>query len=276
VVVHGVTDAGLVREHNEDQFLIAELERTLRIVQCGYPDNDGRTLVDDIPALFMLVADGMGGHEHGEVASAVVTDVMANYAFSMMPWLGAADVGDGSIENALGAGLTRAVEESQQRMEEVAERKGLRPQMGSTLTLGYVVWPRLYLVHVGDSRAYLYRDDELYRLTRDHNVAEQMVQEGLITEEDAKKSAWSSVLTNAVGGGQTTLEAELHQVALEEKDVLLLCSDGLYGMVDDDSITRTLSACTSGTFVAPCARRLVEAAKKAGAEDNVTVVLARF
>jgi protein phosphatase len=273
--IYGVSDRGRVRENNEDQFLIADLERSLTIRQCGIPANNARIVRENPPGYFMLVADGMGGHEGGETASAVVMDVMVEYAFSMMPWLGGTS-GTERSEQALAEGLKEAVERSHNRMREIAARKGFGARMGSTLTLAYVVWPKIFLVHVGDSRAYLWRRGELVRLTRDHNLADQMVQQGLMTEDEARTSTFSRILTNVVGGGQKEAKAELHATELEPDDVLLLCTDGLHGELDEATIESSLACVMGPEYVEKVAKSLVEAAKRAGGKDNITAVVARF
>jgi protein phosphatase len=262
-----------VRERNEDQFVIAQLERGIQIQQCGYAGNDGLRLVDKPTGRLMLVADGMGGQVSGDVASAVVLDAMLGYAYSMMPWLRMTTAAD---ERALADGLTTAVQRAQQRMQEVAERKGLHGDMGSTLTMGYLSWPTLYLVHVGDSRAYLMRDGELFRLTRDHNLAEEMVRMGAMTPEEARRSRFASVLTNSVSTSDQEIRVELHQVDARQGDLVLLCTDGLYGEVDDKFIKSRLMHVVGPDLVEPCLNALVKAALDNGGRDNVTAILARF
>ncbi|MEM9067635.1 MAG: protein phosphatase 2C domain-containing protein [Myxococcota bacterium] len=269
----GATDTGRVRERNEDQFLIARLERTVEVEHCGLAVNDGVRHTDRPTGRLMMVADGMGGQVRGDVASAVVVDAMLQYAVSMMPWLRMSSAAD---ERALADGLTSAVERSQRRMLEVAERKGFVGDMGSTLTLGYVMWPTLYLVHVGDSRAYLFRGGELFRLTKDHNLATEMVRMNVMTDEEAQASRFASVLTNSVSTSNEEIRVELHQVELRQGDLVLLCTDGLYGEISEPEIKLQLSHVVATDFVEPCVKRLVELAREAGGRDNITAVLAAF
>ncbi len=273
VTVHGRTDTGCVRSNNEDQFLVAELERAMVLQQSGFPIEDGRRLVDHPRAKLIVVADGMGGHSSGEVASTVAVDAMTHYAFSMLPWLGSAAT---ESEEALAQGLELAVQHAQARIRLVAMRKGLDTSLGTTLTMAYIKWPSMYLVHVGDSRAYLFRAGELFRLTRDHNLAEEMIRRGVLTEDEARDSRFASILTNAVGGTTDDVNAELFHFELLEGDLLLLCTDGLYGEVTDADIAKRLSHVRSPAFVEPCVDALIKAAKAAGGRDNVTAVLALF
>ncbi|HJK90950.1 MAG TPA: protein phosphatase 2C domain-containing protein [Polyangiaceae bacterium LLY-WYZ-15_(1-7)] len=269
----GASDPGCVRERNEDQFVVASLERSIHVQQCGYVGNDGTKHTDVPTGRLMIVADGMGGQVSGDVASAVVIDAMLQYAFSMMPWLRANNAGD---ERALAEGLTQAVQRSQQRMQEVAVRKGMHGDMGSTLTMGYLSWPMLYLVHVGDSRAYLLRSGELFRLTRDHNLAEEMVRMNVMTEDEARSSRFASVLTNSIGTSEKEIRVELHQVELRRGDKVLLCTDGLYGEVPDKDIKGRLMHVVAPDLVAPCVQSLIQAARDGGGRDNITAVLALF
>lgn len=273
-IIKGASHPGLVRERNEDQYVIARMERSLHIEHCGLEGNDGTTHTDVPTGRLMMVADGMGGQVRGDVASAVVVDAMLTYAFSLMPWLRLSTAAD---ERALADGLTAAVQRSQQRMLDVAERKGFVGDMGSTLTMGYVMWPILYLVHVGDSRAYLFRGGELFRLTRDHNLAQEMVRMKVMTEADAAASRFSSVLTNCVStSNNEELKVELHQVELRRDDRVLLCTDGLYGEVPDKDIKGRLMHVVDPELVAPCVHSLIEMAKAAGGRDNITAVLSLF
>ena len=269
--IFGASDAGCVRPNNEDQFLIAKLERSVLLQQSGFPLNDGTRLRQASPWLFM-VADGMGGHEGGEVASAVVIDAMAHYAFTAMPWVGAHEDHDQELVEGMQAAVVRA----QERMLQVAARKGLDERLGSTLTMAYASWPNLLLFHVGDSRAYLYRESHLHQLTRDHNLAEEMVQRKVLTPDQARESRYSSVLTNALGGGSAAVHVELHRMQLVPGDLVLLCSDGLHGELSDAQIGERMAAVSGAADLAPCVRGLIDAAKAAGGRDNVTVVLARF
>jgi len=270
--IYGVSDKGRVRPNNQDQFLIARLERSVVIEQSGFPLEDGRRLSQASPHMFM-VADGMGGHEGGDVASAVTIDAMAHYAFTTMPWL---DANDEKAAQDLVDGLAAAVTQAQERMLRIAARKHIDERLGSTLTMAYAVWPTLFLFHVGDSRAYLYRDGELRRVTRDHNLAEEMIERQVMTPEEARGSRFSSMLTNALGGGTGSVHVELHRLELQRGDLILLCSDGLHGEVSDSDIMKKLAFVSAPELVSPCVQSLVDAAKRAGGRDNITAVLARF
>lgn len=269
--VAGQTHQGSVRSNNQDQFLIASLERSLLIEGSSLPAEAGTRLTDTPQGRLLIVADGIGGHGGGEVASAVAIDAMAHYAFETMPWVQRRS--DCSSEE-LTLGMQEAMERAQARIRRVAKRKGLNEDLGTTLTMAYVAWPNAYLTHVGDSRAYLYRDGVLYRLTRDHTLAQHLVDVDSMTPEEAKHSRLSHVLVNAVGGSSDAIEVELHLTHLQLDDQLLLCSDGLYDMVEDDAISAALTR--TDRPVERVVAGLVDAANKAGGRDNITLVLARF
>lgn len=269
--VAGKTHKGQVRDDNQDHFLVASLERSLLVEDSSLPAEAGTRLTDTPQGRLFIVADGIGGHGGGEVASAVAVDAMAHYAFETMPWV--LNRNDCSMDE-LETGLRDAMGKAQARIRRVARRKNLNTDLGTTLTMGYVAWPELFLVHVGDSRAYLYRDDKLHRLTRDHTLAQQLVDGNAMSEEEAKSSRLAHVLVNAMGGSSDDLNVELHRMELMLDDQLLFCSDGLYDMVGDAAIEAHLAE--RERPVSDVVELLVGAANAAGGRDNVTVVLARF
>ena len=269
--VYGMTDVGRVRSVNQDQFLVAALERSLLVEGSSFPAQAGTRLTDTPQGRLLIVADGIGGHGGGEVASAVAIDAMAHYAFETMPWMFAGDECSGE---ELTKGLREAMRKAQDRVRRVARRKALNEDMGTTLTMAYVAWPDCYFVHAGDSRAYLLRDDELHRLTRDHTLAQQLIDGAAMTEEEAASSRLSHVLVNAVGGRSDDLDVEMRHLALRLDDQLLLCTDGLSGMISDRIISEKLAR--TDLPVQEVVRQLIAAANDAGGRDNVTAVLVRF
>jgi protein phosphatase len=145
--------------------------------------------------------------------------------------------------------------------------------MGTTLTMAYLLWPRLYVVHAGDSRCYLLRGNRLEQVTRDHTVAQRLVDEGALSAADAEQSRWSHVLYNCVGGGTHEIKPEVYRARVEPGDALLLCSDGLSKVVPDETIRQELARRQGAEQTC---RRLVDLANEAGGPDNVTAVVARF
>jgi protein phosphatase len=144
--------------------------------------------------------------------------------------------------------------------------------------MGYVVWPRLYVVHAGDSRCYLYRSPKLKQITEDQTVAEKKLDKDVLTPDEVVASPWSNVLWNAVGGGSEDISPEVYKAELRKDDVLLLCTDGLTKHVKDEAIVRTLTGRITAPPESPqaAAEKLVEMANQEGGMDNITAVVARF
>jgi serine/threonine protein phosphatase PrpC len=154
------TDVGCVRKRNEDQFLVATLQRSLTVLESSLDTPPSR--VEGLPGLLLAVADGVGGVPGGDVASAVAIDTVADCFLSVLPWTTQAQP---DPEN-LASGMREALEAGQIRLRQIAARKGLDLRLGTTLTVAYVAWPRMQILHIGDSRAYLLRNDTLTHLTR--------------------------------------------------------------------------------------------------------------
>jgi protein phosphatase len=175
-------------------------------------------------------------------------------------------------EEELEAELRVAVEACHRTVSESAAASNFR-KMGTTLTLAYVLWPRLYVVHVGDSRCYLRRKDCIHRMTRDHTLAQRAVDAGLLSPEQAENSRMSHALWNCIGGSSSAaVTPDVYRATLEEGDELLLCSDGLTRSLTDEQIRTMLEGSATPR---DAAEALVAAANDAGGEDNITVVVAR-
>jgi len=228
VIAAAATDIGLVREGNEDSYLVDE-------------------------PLF-AVADGMGGHRGGEVASQLALETVEKLFRK-----GEGDLAE-QVQEANRAVFERSVEDRQ-----VAG-------MGTTLTAALVEGDRIRLAHVGDSRAYLLRDGELRRLTEDHTLVHRMVTEGEISETEAEAHPQRSVLTRALGVDMF-VDVDDDVVQVRSGDRLLLCTDGLTGMVSEDEIKEMLQHVADP---AEAAERLVRSANEAGGVDNITVVILDF
>lgn len=264
----GLTDRGRVRERNEDQFLLADLTKSLKIRATSVPEEISGALGGKEHGKLFLVADGMGGQAGGEIASGVATETVARYVLHTMPWFFRLRDGE---EDDLEQQLRAALHACREEVETVGRASGYT-EMGTTLTLGYLMWPRLYVVHVGDSRAYLFRDGEARQLTTDHTVAQRMVEKGLLTPEQAAQSRWGHALVRCVSAGTPEPDADVLKVKLKAGDALLFCTDGLSKYLEPDAIAAALG--TGGSAEAT-ARELVESANAAGGTDNVTVVVVR-
>jgi PPM family protein phosphatase len=227
LVVGAATDVGRVRGHNEDAYL-----------------------VDDQLGL-VAVADGMGGHQAGEVASATALEALR------------ASVGSG-------AGVRDAVTAANEAVYEKSTTDERLRGMGTTLTAGTLAaGGTVLLAHVGDSRAYELHDGQFRQLTTDHSLIEELIQAGELTESEAEGDPRRSMITRSVGI-EPTVDVDLYPVHVESGDRLLLCSDGLTGMVDEDEIGEILR---SEPDPIAAARRLIDAANRGGGTDNITVLV---
>jgi protein phosphatase len=267
---HGVTDIGKLREVNQDQFLIADLRKSLHLFQTSLAMDDQSRLFSGSQGKLLLVADGMGGAATGERASTLVVDSVAAYILNTLQWFFRLeeDREEDFVED-LKAGLKRSEENLFAEAEAIPQRHG----MGTTLTMAYIVWPRLYVVHAGDSRCYLFHKQRLKQVTTDHSYAQEFVDAGVIEPEEAEKSRWSHLLWNVIGGKGDEVRPEVHKARLSTNDSLLLCTDGLTYHVSDDKIAELLG---SDLSAADLCQQLVDAANEAGGSDNITIVVARF
>jgi PPM family protein phosphatase len=204
-----------------------------------------------------VVADGMGGAQAGEVASRIAVEVFEQ---------GLPD--DGTPAERL-ADRTR---EANKRIYDLSKAKHERAGMGTTLTAAYLDDSELSIAHVGDSRAYLFRDGELTRLTRDHSLVESLIQAGKLTEEQAAEHPQRSIITRALGP-EPTVEVDTWTYPVRAGDVLLLCSDGLTSMISEEQLASVLQ---THTDLSQAAQALINEANAAGGRDNITVVLFRL
>jgi serine/threonine protein phosphatase PrpC len=204
-----------------------------------------------------VVADGMGGAQAGEVASRIAVEAFAD---------GLPD--SGTPEER----LARRVLEANHRIYEVSIAESEHAGMGTTLTAAYLVNSELAIAHVGDSRAYLFRDGKLQRLTQDHSLVDELVRRGKLTEEQAAEHPQRSIITRALGP-EPTVEVDTWTYPVKAGDVLLLCSDGLTSMVPEDRVQEILAA---NRDLDAAAQALIDDANEAGGRDNITVVLFRL
>lgn len=207
------------------------------------------------------VADGMGGAPGGNIASRLAVDEFADSLERFSP------NGHYEDEDLVNAALSAHTV--------VQERPSFQPEltgMGSTIVAAVFHDTDLSLCHVGDSRAYLYRQKELIQLTRDHSVVQDMLDDGKITKEEAEQVVFKSTLSQALGPSEAVVPEVTH-LEMQERDVLLLCSDGLCGFVPDEEIAEVLKA--HGHNLRTGMNILVETAVKFGSTDNITVVLAK-
>ena len=266
---YGITDIGLRREENQDQFLVAELGRALVIHQTSLGAKAQGTLHGPSHAQLLAVADGVGGSAGGALASQLAVQTLVRYTLNLLPWCARLDP---EQDDDLVSELKVALEGCRSELANAASEDPSRANMATTLTLAFVIWPQAWILNVGDSRAYLAHGSELTRLTQDQTVAVELAAAGAISESAALRSRWRSVLSNSLGGGADRAP-EVTRVTLTLGDTLLLCSDGLTAHVADEEITQHLISAPSSE---DACQTLVSAANEAGGSDNVTCVVARF
>jgi protein phosphatase len=262
----GLTDIGRVRESNEDHFLIADLARTLWVRETNLPQ--AATQYGRNRGHIFLVADGMGGHHAGEVASALGLEAVEAYVLHLLRRFSNLQVGD---EPGVLRDFKEALRQADARIVEEAAQHPEYAGMGTTLTLAFVSGWRLFVFHAGDSRCYLYRGGQLRQVTDDDTVAAELARIGVIKPEEVRHNRNRHLVTNILGRGTTTVQVE--RVDLQPGDAVLLASDGLTDMLADDWIAAVL-----GSEADPrgACKRLVSEANTAGGKDNITAIVARF
>jgi protein phosphatase len=268
---YGLTHAGRVRTSNEDQFLIAELGTTMRVSLTSLPERQAQKAQSgkERGHLF-LVADGMGGHSAGERASELA--VLAIEQFTQATFKSFFE-GNGTNAQRVLAEFQSAVRSADARIVEAAAEDPALQGMGTTVTLAYQLDAQLCIVHAGDSRAYIFRNDVLHQLTQDHTMVADMVRAGTLLPEDAAEHRLRHVVTNVVGGPEQGVFVEAHAMELHAGDHLLLCSDGLTEMLSSQAIAKVLRD-AAGPETA--CQQLLDEANAAGGWDKVTVVVVRF
>ena len=226
-----------MRAKNEDHFLVSKVSRNHEILLTNVPDDQFPAHTGD-DGYSMFVADGMGGMAAGEVASRLAITTGAQARSKTRPSGASRSTRKKRASCSSGSGSTsrRSTRRSPQRSEADHRLFG----MGTTLTVAYSVGVDLFIIHLGDSRAYLYRKGELQQLTKDHTVAQAMADAGYIAPEEVRHHRKRHVLTNFLGGHHGKVKADVRWLRLADGDRLLLCSDGLTDMVDDESIARIL------------------------------------
>lgn len=260
VTVHlgGVTDVGRIREHNEDNFLVADLTARGRVID----DESSRHGVGP-RGLLLAVCDGMGGAAAGEVASQMAVDVIH------------AIVQDGEApadREAFAHRLVLAVQEAGARIFLAAKSNRERRGMGTTATVAGVFDKTLFVAQVGDSRAYLLRGGRLRQITRDQSLVSKLIDAGQLGEEEAESYEHAHIILQALGTADL-VTVDLSYVDLCQGDAVMLCSDGLSGLATFEQIADAVAHTDDPVA---CCHRLIAAANEAGGHDNITVITARF
>ncbi len=237
--VYGKTDVGKVRESNQDNFVYRQMQ-------------------DD--CLYAVVCDGMGGHNGGNIASELAVrtlDASLSAFFEACP-----------LKRTIEPSLQKIIRHANDTVFAVSLKDESLRGMGTTLVMTCVSGKTAYIAHVGDSRAYLYDGDSLTRLTKDHSVVQGMIDSGEITEEEAKTHPYRHAITRVVGF-TGSVETDMKKISFSPTDIILLCSDGLTNMLEDEEIERVFET----TPVDEICDVLVEQALKNGGNDNITAVI---
>jgi len=268
VEVAAVSHPGKVRENNEDHFLVGRLGRALELLDTNLPEGDLPPRYEE-SGWFIVVADGMGGAEAGEVASRIAIEAGLFHHLARPAWY---FDGDLNAAHRILDRMRELFDRIQDDVLRVASSDSSLAGMGTTLTIAYLTGANLFLAHVGDSRAYLYRRGRLLQLTRDQTIVQQLVDQGSIGPEAAARHPLRHVLVHAIGAGEGgPLAAELQHLALGDGDRLLLCSDGVTDAVEDSDLAEILGRAPS---VRAACDEVLGRALDNGGPDNTTAIVA--
>jgi PPM family protein phosphatase len=269
VDVAALTHRGKVRQNNEDQFLVGRTKRDLEVLLTSL-DQDQISRHSRETGYGMIVADGMGGEEGGEVASRLAIKTLLELVIQTPDWLM-------RIDDELAEELIRRTTDRFRKVNaairDEAQSNPSLARMGTTLTVAVSLASDLFVIHVGDSRSYLLRNGQLRQLTRDQTVVQSLLDAGALTRQQASTHKMRHVLTQALGQHAGNLKIEVQRLKLEDGDCLLLCTDGLTEMVPDPEISAVLGS--SGKAEQHC-QALLDKALDAGGKDNITVVVAHY
>jgi serine/threonine protein phosphatase PrpC len=265
--VYGLTHPGKLRTENQDHFLICALRKQMVVNLTSLPAAEELLGGSERLTLLMMVADGVGGGSKGEEASRIALEGVTKYVSrSMRSYYAAGSADDREFFEALQEGALQCHAELVRRGEENPEYRG----MATTLTLYLGVWPRAYLLQVGDSRCYLLRNGELSQVTRDQTMAQELIDLGVMTPEAAAGTRYERTLSSSIGGRQTAPVVTRFDLAWDT--VVLLCSDGLTKHVSDQRIGDQLRRMTSAKQVC---EDLLQDALEDGGTDNISLIVRR-
>ena len=265
--VYGLTHTGKVRPDNQDHFLICALRKQMVVNQTSLPRPERLGGGPERLAFLMMVADGVGGGAKGEVASRLAVEAVTQYVSGTMRcYYATGSENDLEFTQSLQDAALQCTAELRRQGEEDPDCRG----MATTLTLFLGVWPRAYLLQVGDSRCYVYRNGELRQITRDQTMAQELIRIGVLKATEAAGSRFARTLSSSIGG--RTTDPVVTRMDLTWGTVLLLCSDGLTGHVSDERIGERLRSMTSARQVC---EDLLQDALDGGGTDNVTIIVGR-
>ncbi|MCM3901572.1 MAG: protein phosphatase 2C domain-containing protein [Pyrinomonadaceae bacterium] len=270
VDIAAATHRGLVRANNEDHYLALGFGRFLETICTNIAEGCLDPSLDDT-GYGMVVADGMGGMAAGEEASRTALCKLVEMVVNTPDWLMKVD-GGGDIARVMRR-MTQRFRRIDDELRDRAHNNRTLLGMGTTLTVAVSLGSNLLIGHIGDSRAYMLRNKKLHQLTRDDTLAQALIDSGIADPEDTAARAMRHVLTAAIGSTGKPVNPQVQRLQLSHDDQILLCTDGLTGMVSDEVIAATLRRATTAS---EACQTLVDLALSAGGSDNVTTVLARY
>lgn len=265
--VFGLSHTGTVRKENQDHYLMATFHKRINVISTNLPNIEQRfPHVEQRLAYVAMVADGVGGGVGGAEASAIALESLMRYVDGSVTVYYGATADAAEFTDLLQSAAMQAHGAVRARRDE----QGLRGTMATTLTLYIGVWPTYYLLQVGDSRYYVYRNGELSQITRDQTMAQDLVDDGILSASKAGNSPMAQVLSSAIGADKTApvvtrLDADWHNVHL-------ICSDGLTKHVTDARIAEVLGSMTTAK---QAAAQLLQDALDGGGSDNITIIVGR-
>ena len=264
--VHGLTHVGRVRSENQDHFLLATVHKRVNLIATNLETQAQLPVREQRVAFLAMVADGVGGAQGGAEASATALESAMQYVNDSMSCLYDRDVAESTFTEM----LQRCALRSHEAIRERASASEQHGSMATTLTLFMGVWPAYYLLQLGDSRYYLWREGRLTQVTRDQTLANDLVDQGILSRAQAPHTQFAHVLSSALGAD--TAEPVVTRLRAEWDSVHLLCSDGLTKHVSDERIAERLAHMTSSKQV--CEQLLADALEDGGS-DNITIIVGR-
>jgi PPM family protein phosphatase len=260
-----VSDRGKKRPKNEDHYAVVRRSRSRTVLATNVPDTNMAQTTEQ--AYVMVVADGIGGEAFGELASMLALQTAWDLAERETCW--SLNMNEDQAKE-LAEKFDAYAQLIHQKLLDHVYVDPKTAGMGTTLTVAYTVGRVAFIGHIGDSRAYAFRDGAVYPLTRDHTLAQELVDAGMESREASK---FGHVLTNFLGGRNSRVVTETHQFALQDGDGLLLCSDGLTGHVEEAEIAEAIGGDDDPQKVC---QSLLDLALERGGKDNITIVLGRY
>jgi protein phosphatase len=264
----GLTHAGLVRAENQDQFLVATVHPQVVIHGTSLPNSESLPLRGTRLATILVIADGVGGAAGGSDASRVATEAITRYVSSTLRSYHAAGT---STEEQFLESLRAAALEAHSAVKSHSATRPDAKRMATTLTLSIIVWPWMYVVQVGDSRAYFCAGGTLQQLTRDQTIGQELVDQGILPPERLPLSPFRHVLSSAIGA-DAALPVVTRVDIQQRASLILLCSDGLTKHVSHQEME---NACKNITSSEQLVRDLLDLALERGGTDNITIIAAR-